>query len=234
MRAEWKEFLVNAGAELEAERVVSFGNPEREKRITTTGNILCDLSHLGLIRAQGEEAPDFLQAQTSNDVRAVTPNHSQLSAYCNPKGRMLCGFRIFRRGDSFFLRMPRETVEPCLQRLRMFVLRAKVELADADDALVRFGFSGPDAEQELSDSVGEIPQAVDEVAQTEDCTVICIPGPYPRFELYGDLEPMKRLWDRLNVRSGPARHPCGCTEHPFREQRGLRATDDQYAADQRP
>lgn len=203
MRPEWREFLSNAGAELDDGRVLSFGNAEREKRITTTGNVLCDLSHLGLVGAHGEDAATFLQGQTSNDVQAVTETQSQLGAYCNPKGRILCGFRIFRRSDSYYLRMPRDTVEACLQRLRMFVLRAKVTLDDADNALVRFGFSGPDAVKELDEALGAAPNASDEVLHTDGFSVIRIPGPHPRFEIYGDLEPMKRLWDRLNVHAAP-------------------------------
>lgn len=203
VKPEWKDFLSNAGAEFDDGRVASFGNPEREKRVTTTGNVLCDLSHLGLISAHGAEAADFLQAQTSNDVLSVTETRSQLNAYCNPKGRILCSFRLFRRGDTYYLRMPRDVVEACLQRLRMFVLRSQVTLEDADDALVRFGFSGPEAEQELAAALGGAPAEIDEVARLDTCTVIRVPGPLPRFELYGELEAMTRLWDRLNVHGAP-------------------------------
>ncbi|MGD8497554.1 MAG: folate-binding protein [Chromatiales bacterium] len=203
MTPEWRDFLSHAGAEIEDDRVASFGNPEREKRVTTTGNILCDLSHLGLIGARGTDTADFLQGQTSNDVRAVTPTRSQLSAYCNPKGRMLCSFRLFLREDTYYLSLPHELVGTCLQRLRMFVLRAQVVLGDADTELVRFGFAGPDAEQELRQALGEVPAEIDAVVHVDDCSVIRIPGPQPRFELYGPIDRMGKLWNRLKVHSAP-------------------------------
>lgn len=203
MKPEWKEFLINAGAELDEGRVLSFGNPEREKRMTTTGGILCDLSHFGLIAAYGEDAETFLQGQLSNDLRQVDTEHSRLSAYCSPKGRMLAVMRLFRRSDTYYLRMPRELIEATLKRLHMFVLMSKVTLEDADDALVRFGFSGPQAAEELGEALGEVPEAPDALCFVKDYSVIRVPGPHPRFEIYGELEPMKKLWDTLNVRAAP-------------------------------
>lgn len=203
MKPEWKEFLQNAGAEFENGRIVSFGNPEREKRVATTGNILCDLSHYGLVSAYGGDATAFLQGQFSNDLKQVDATHSQISSYCSPKGRMLVNFRIFQRETTYYMRMPREMVESFLKRLGMFVLMSKVTLEDADDALVRFGVSGPEAEAELKDALGGVPSDIDAVASFKGITVIRIPGPYPRFELYGELEPMQQAWQRLNVRAAP-------------------------------
>jgi folate-binding protein YgfZ len=116
---------------------------------------------------------------------------------------MLANFRLFKHGDTYYLRMPRELVEDTLERLRKFVLRSKVTLEDADDALVRMGYSGPDAEKELSEAVGDIPQEVDAVTQTQDLVVIRVPGPHPRFEIYGELEPVKKVFSALNVHGAP-------------------------------
>lgn len=203
MKPEWRQFLANVGAEFDDGRVVTFGNPEREKRVTTTGNVLCDLSHLGLVSAHGDDAAAFLQGQFSNDVTQVSATRSQLNSYCTPKGRMLATFRLFLRGDTYFMRMPREIVEPLLKRLGMFVLRSKVTLEDADDSLVRIGYSGPDAATALQSAVGKIPVDVDEVVTHQGLTLLRLRGPHPRFEIYGELEPTVQLWERLNVRAAP-------------------------------
>lgn len=203
MKPEWKDFLINAGAEFGEAGVESFGNPEREKRVATTGNILCDLSHRGLISVYGEDAQSFLQGQFSNDLRQVDAGHSQLNSYCTPKGRMLANFRLFLRGETYYLRMPREMVEPMLKRLHMYVLRSKVTLEDADDALVRFGYSGPEAAAELAEAAGQAPEQVDDVVESRGLTILRVAGPHPRFEIYGELEPAARLWERLNVRAAP-------------------------------
>lgn len=205
MKAEWKRFLLDRGAELDAdERVLHYGNPDLELRVVSSGDVICDLSHFGLLAAHGEDARDFLQAQLTNDLRRVDEGRSQLSAYCNAKGRMLAVLRLFLRDRHFYLEMPRELVEPTLARLRMYVLRAKVSLEEASDGLVRMGLSGPKAEPELAEVLGTPPPAeVDGVVHAAGITAIRIPGPHPRFELHGDLESIRRAWTRLDVRAAP-------------------------------
>ena len=61
---------------------------------------------------------------------------------------------VFERAQRIYLQLPASNLEPVLKRLRMFVLRAQVVLGDADAELVRFGFAGPDAEQELRRALG--------------------------------------------------------------------------------
>ncbi len=203
MKPQWKNFLDSTGAEYTGDMVSSFGNPVRERRITLNGTVFADLCHMGLISAQGEDAEKFLQGQFSNDVRQVSDSHSQLSAYCSPKGRMLAGFRIFRRGDIYYLSMPRERVEATLKRLRMFVLMSRVTLEDASETFVHIGVSGPDAVKEVQQAVGIPPQAQNEVTTHGQVSIIHLPGPHPRFELYGPLDDMKKVWSTLNVRCAP-------------------------------
>ena len=204
MKPEWRAFLTDAGAEFDDGRVAHFGNDERERRVVTTGDVICDLSHWGLIAAHGDEAGQFLQGQFSNDLLSLDANTSQMNSYCTPKGRMLANFRVFLRGESYYLRLPRDMVEPVLKRLRMFVLRSRVTLEDADDALVRMGISGPDAAGELEAALGQAgPEAVNGVIHAGEITAIRVSGPHPRFECYGELEPMMQLWQKLNVRCAP-------------------------------
>jgi tRNA-modifying protein YgfZ len=204
MKPEWKAFLADAGAEFGDDDVVAhYGNEELERQVVTSGDVICDLSHMGLIGAYGDEAAAFLQGQFSNDVLKLDKGTSQLNSYCTPKGRMLANFRLFLRGENYYLRLARTMVEPTLKRLRMFVLRSRVTLEDADDALVRFGLSGPRAAEELAAAVGGVPEAVDSVIHINGVTAIRVPGPHPRFELYGELESMRRLWEVLNVRCAP-------------------------------
>ena len=158
MKPDWKHFLVDCGAEFEGDSLVSFGNPERERRIPPQGAILCDLSHFGLITVAGEDAATFLQGQLTNDIQQVTDTHSQLSAYCTPKGRVLATFFITKRQGMYYLSMAKDLLEPTLKRLRMYVMRSKVALEDASMSLVHFGFAAPDGDLRLKEILG--PEAV--------------------------------------------------------------------------
>ncbi len=207
MKPEWKEFLTNRGAEWNEEVVESFGNPERERRVCVAGDVIADLSWYGLIEVHGADAETFMQGQFTNDVREVSEARSQLSGICSPKGRLLANFRIFRRGETWYLRLPHELVDPTLKRLRMFVLMSKVTLEDASDAFVRIGLSGPKAEEELARAGLPEPVGVDDVITTDQVTVVRVAGLHPRFEIYGELEPMKRHWEALDVYCAPVGTP---------------------------
>jgi folate-binding protein YgfZ len=156
---------------------------------------LVDLSHLGLIRLGGPDLRNFLQGQVTNDVRQVTPELAQLSSHCSPKGRMLGNFWIIQRGDDLYLQLPAERVEPLARRLRMFVLRAQVEVEDASQALARCGIAGECA-------VDLLPFVPAEPAQTitrDGITVLRLPGDRPRFEVLGPPQLLGPLWQQLNA-----------------------------------
>jgi len=101
------------------------------------------LSHLGVIRAQGEEAARFLQNQLTNDFALLGTAEARLAAFCTAKGRMLASFIGFKRAaDDILLVCSRDILPQTLKRLSMFVLRAKVKLSDASDAFVLHGLAG--------------------------------------------------------------------------------------------
>ena len=199
MNAEWRAVLETAGAALAADRVADFGRADAELRAALSGDIRCDLSHLGLIAVRGPDSEAFLQGQLTCDVRHVTPERSSLGAYCSPKGRVLACFRLFRRGDDFCLELPRPLVEPTLARLRKYVLRAKTTLDDASDALVRIGVAGPDAARRLAAHVTDsvTGMAAGDVRQADQMTVLRLPGAIPRYELHGPVPALRAAWDAL-------------------------------------
>ena len=98
MIIDWKDFLLDAGAEFNDTGVVHYGNLRRELSVAITGNVFADLSHYGLISVHGDDAETFLQGQLTNDIRKVDDQYSQFSGICNPKGRLLASFRVFHRG----------------------------------------------------------------------------------------------------------------------------------------
>jgi len=205
MKEQWQEFLSNNGAVIEGNRVLHFGNPDQERRVVTSGNIMVDLSHLGLIAAYGQDSQSFLQNQFCNDVRQINPGISHLSGHCSAKGRLLSVFRLVQRGETYYMELPHDILEDSLKKLRMFVLRSQVTLEDNSDALVRIGFTGPKADQLLREAVGgDVPQQANAVIQLNDLTLIRIGSTVPRFEIWGELEPLQQLWTRLDVHGAPA------------------------------
>ena len=204
MREDWKAYLSNAGANIEGDTTLDFGNVTRELKATPNGSIISDLSHLGLIAAYGDDARHFLQNQLTNDISLVSESLSQLNGYCNPKGRLFTLFHVFQRGDTFYLQLPRELIEPLLKRLRMFVLNSKVTLEDASDSLVRIGYASTKAEQELATVFATLPKNDYDAIFSDDVTVTRLPSPsIPRYEIIGEPEALKKIWEKLDVNAAP-------------------------------
>jgi folate-binding protein YgfZ len=203
----WKTFLQQQGAVWENDRVQHFGDAVRERRAAAKENVLADLSHLSLIRARGTDTQNFLNGQLSNDLRLLDATHSQLAAWCSPKGRMLAIFQLFRRGDDTLLQLPASLVETTLKRLKMFVLRAKVTLDRVDNELVSLGISGLEAEKLLRDAAGFAPTVVDGCETRNDITAIKISGPQPRFEIIAPADTARKLWDAFKNKAAPVGPP---------------------------
>lgn len=207
MNDAWKSFLQTQGAVFDGGRARHFGKPADERRAAAQGNVLADLSDWSLIRARGADTQNFLNGQLSNDVRRLDATHSQLAAWCSPKGRMLAVFRLVRRGDDILLQLPASLLETILKRLKMFVLRAKVTLEAADAELVGLGLSGPDAEKLLRDATSFAPGMVDASETRDDITAIRLPGAYPRFAIIAPTETAIKLWNDLQAGATPVAPP---------------------------
>ena len=208
MKTDWKNFLQDAGAEFDGELVSHFGNPALEARAALGGTVFANIGFMGVIAAYGADAGNFLQSQLSNDSNAVDQSSSQLSAFCTPKGRILGLMRLFRVGDTWYLRLPLDSLDAVLQRLRMYVLRADVTLEDATENFLRIGLSGERATEHLAATGLPAPDSVNAVTHSNGTTLIMTPGTKPRYELYlTDLATAKSVWQTLDVHAAPVGEP---------------------------
>ncbi len=197
MNNEWEKFLLSNNATIENNTVKNFGLSIEEEQTAYSNLILADLSHYALIEASGDDVVEFLQGQLTNDIKLVSDSIGQLSAYCNPKGRILANFRIFKRDDHYFLRLHSDICEATLKRLRMFIMRSKVELIDKSDELCRIGVAGLNATKHLSSIFKNLPGNTDESSTENGISIIKLPGTLPQYEVHGPLEKIKELWGKL-------------------------------------
>lgn len=197
MLNDWLNFLQASGARLSNNCIIDFGQPEAELAAALQGAIRVDLSHYGLLRIEGADSINFMQGQFTNDVRQVNAEHSQLGGHLSHKGRLFNLFRLFQRGDAYYLSMPQALLAPALERLRKYILISKVQLSEASNDLLRIGIAGSQAAEALANALGELPQNADEVRDLKDLTVIRIADAVPRFEIYGKSTDIQTLWQTL-------------------------------------
>lgn len=201
MNEAWSTVLHESGARIENDVVSDFGEPQKELQAALHHDIVADLSHLGLIAIEGEDARDFLQNQLSSDVQQVNESHSQLSSYNTAKGRMLTIVRLFMSNGIFYMSMPRELVDASVKRLRMFVLRSKVTLTPVTESWIRIGVSGPNSPRILEQLHISASLAANAVATTRNVICLQIPGPQPRFEIMGAESDIAPLWQQLRTQT---------------------------------
>lgn len=118
-------------------------------------NGVAPLTHLGVIRVEGEDAAKFLHGQLTQDFSLLDMHTARLAAYCTAKGRMQASFIGFKRSATEILLVCSLDILPAtLKRLSMFVMRAKAKLSDASAEYAIYGLAGnatkPIADQSYS------------------------------------------------------------------------------------
>ena len=81
------------------------------------------------IEITGADAFEFLQGQLTNDLRNLETRDAILSAWCNPKGRVICLMEVSRFPGGYACEVPSELLDSLLKRLTMFRFRSKVEFS---------------------------------------------------------------------------------------------------------
>jgi len=187
-----------SGAQVVDGRVIDFGDPAAELAAAMTADLVADIGDMGVVEVSGADAPALLQGQLTADLRTLTASQSLLSAWCNPQGRALALFRVVRRDDGFLLTTPREMIEPTIKRLRMFVLRARVTIDDASEALRCIGIAGSGVASKAT-SMPALPDSIDTCVRHGDVIAVRVPGAQPRWQLIGPPASLARTWRELST-----------------------------------
>ena len=87
------------------------------------------LDDRAIIAISGPEARDFLQGLVTNDVAGgLAPGAGLYTALLSPQGKILFDFFVTEGDGALLLDCVRESCEILLKKLRMYKLRAKVEV----------------------------------------------------------------------------------------------------------
>jgi len=203
MNEQWKQYLQTQGANFSAngDSIEHFDNRDDELSPLANNNIITAILDTTFINATGDDTKLFLQGQLTNDIGLIDPQHSQLSGYCNPKGRLLALFRISQHEQGYWLHLPSALLDKTLNRLKMFVMMAKVTLEAAPPGLVRIGIAGEYSERSLRKVFDTTPVeagGVSHVGDQQSITIIRLPSAQPRFEIIAETAAMKKIWQTFS------------------------------------
>jgi len=87
------------------------------------------LPYLSVARFEGPDAGEFLQAQLSADIAALEPGDATFACYCTPRGQVIGLLLVCRQDDGYLVTAAAVLLQQILTRLKMFVLRSRVEFS---------------------------------------------------------------------------------------------------------
>jgi hypothetical protein len=97
---------------------------------------------MGALRFSGPDAVGFLQGQVSNDTAPLSRGAPVLAAHSTPQGRVLAILHLLPHSSGILGILPRDVAASTLERLRRFVLRAKVKIEDVSEEIAVVGIHG--------------------------------------------------------------------------------------------
>lgn len=194
MQSTWLSVLKDCGANLQNDLLIDFGDATAEASAALNDNIISDLSQFAVIEVSGDDAQSFLGGQLTSDIKKMDCGQSHLSAWCSAQGRVLAIFRVIRRPEAFWLQLPLELKDAVIGRLKMYVLRAKVDIADRSEDLVQVGLSGDAVPDFIARQLTAPPAKINHAVHADGYSVARIGGIKPRFVIIGQTEPLIKLW----------------------------------------
>lgn len=214
----WHQFLQNSMANntdmpsqsivIEHGKIIHFGDAAAERAALLNDTVMCDLSHMGLLQLQGADAITFLQGQVTNDIKLLDGHNAHYTAYCNPKGRMLALFLAFSRGNHLHLQMPKELIASIAKRLRMYVMRSKVEISDVSESIIKIGLNGSNATELLKPLFAKVPENDYELVSLDNGALLKLPGTTARYEIFSDATNAPIIWHALQQHAKPVGAAC--------------------------
>ncbi len=123
--------------------------PECKTVRTNAG--LFDVSHMGRITVEGENAESFLNHVTTNDVSSLAVGQGHYSLLCKPDGGIIDDLTVFRTHDTGYLVVYNATNREKNWNWLQDQRQAEVVLTDHSDQSAMFAVQGPKSSGLLHD-----------------------------------------------------------------------------------
>ena len=113
------------------------------------------LPERGVVKVAGDDARHFLNGLATTDINKVAPGKPRFGALLTPQGKIIVDFIIVEAlpadGGGFFLDCPKPLVQPLVDKLTFYRLRAKVTIEDLSAHLGVMAYWGGKASGAVSD-----------------------------------------------------------------------------------
>ncbi|GAB2689414.1 tRNA-modifying protein YgfZ [Aliiglaciecola aliphaticivorans] len=195
-----------------------------------------ELTNLGIISVEGEEAVSYLQGKVTNDMDSLQKEKVQLGCHCDFKGKTWNIFHAIKTAQGVDLLCHRESIPASLGELKKYGVFSKVEFNDITADWQYFAASGAQAEQVLEELFGELPGEHLAIIENQNAKVIRFDVPLTRYlvlakdsvaqQLNQQLSPSnmaQQYWEAADILSGLANIQAATSEQFVPQMMNLQA-----------
>ncbi|MET0934216.1 MAG: glycine cleavage T C-terminal barrel domain-containing protein [Mycetocola sp.] len=126
-----------------------YGSPNIEQRMLAAGEAIVDLSNRGIVSIAGPDRLSWLNSMTSAELTQLPAGASSETLFLDPNGRLEYAAGVLDDGDTAWLLVEADEVEPLVAWLNRMKFMLRVEVADRSAEFARIGLMPADAPLDL-------------------------------------------------------------------------------------
>jgi tRNA-modifying protein YgfZ len=133
VQAEWPDEGVAA----------HYGDPMREQRAMTEGQVLVDRSDRGVVKVTGQDRLGWLHSLTSQDLQRLAPGSTAEALILSPQGHLEHHLTLTDDGAATWIHVEPHTAKALVDFLNSMRFMMRVEVEDLSGVLVVQTLAGP-------------------------------------------------------------------------------------------
>jgi tRNA-modifying protein YgfZ len=120
-----------------------YGDPMREQRLMTEGQVLVDRSNRGVVRVTGPDRLSWLHSLTSQHLERLAPGTSTEALILSPQGHLEHHLTLTDDGTATWIHVEPHTAQALIEYLNSMRFMLRVEVEDLSGVLVVQTLAGP-------------------------------------------------------------------------------------------
>jgi hypothetical protein len=120
-----------------------YGDPTREQRAMTEGQVLVDRSNRGVVKVTGQDRLSWLHSLTSQDLERLAPGSTREALILSPQGHLEHHLTLTDDGTATWMHVEPHTAKALVDYLNSMRFMLRVEVEDLTGVLVVQTLAGP-------------------------------------------------------------------------------------------
>ena len=146
------------------------------------------ITSFAILKISGNDRYSFLQNQFTNKL--TEKKICQLSAWCNPKGKVITNFIIINIGESYLLIFKKDLKDYLHKKLNQYIFRSEVFIDDVSSTFFLLGLSNT---SKVKTEYFVIPENEGDIEFFNESYITRLPDSSGRYLIVGDIKIIKNI-----------------------------------------